>query len=260
MKKLFTTLLFIIVAAGGSFAQQNILIQNDFTGYNGLLPTVAPGWYYSWNDTSSSTKSFYTSVATCGIAPPAYKFVKDSVYIISPSFTAADSVSFWMKGNAGTVHDTNTFFVYTSADSSTWNLLWSMDSISTVATTVSLPLSSTDHYLKFYYGKYLSGFNVGLDDIKVFNYSVGIRQVDKPEFSIFPNPSKGLVNVDLNANQLRNASIIVSNILGNELKKVTLKKTDTNYQLDLSEFQEGIYFVKVKSDSGENIQRIILKK
>ncbi len=259
MKKLFTTLCFIFILSAGSFAQLNIILQNDFTGYNGLLPTVAPGWYYSGNDSAAASRTFYTSAATCGQTPPAYKFGRDSVTIITPYFSGADSVSFWMKGNAGTVHDTNTFFIYTSTDSIVWNLLWSMDSINVVGTNVALALGSTDHYLKFYYGKYLSGYNVGLDDITIFNYSVGVKQIDRPDFSVYPNPSKGLVNLNLGG-QFKNATVIVSDLLGNEIKKATLKNSILIYQLELNEFQDGIYFVKMKSDAGESLHRIMLKK
>ncbi len=78
--------------------------------------------------------------------------------------------------------------------------------------------------------------------------------------SVYPNPSNGLVNVDITGSQLKNSSIVVSDLLGNEIRKATFKNNSTVSQVDLSEFQDGIYFVKIKSDSGETTQRVILKK
>lgn len=90
---------------------------------------------------------------------------------------------------------------------------------------------------------------------------VGVKNLtSENRMVVYPNPSKGIVNVDLNGNKLTNASIIVSDLLGNELKKISLKSSESGHQLSISEFQDGIYFVKIKSDAGEFVQRIILKK
>ncbi len=93
-----------------------------------------------------------------------------------------------------------------------------------------------------------------LDPLAVKNISV------KNGLSVYPNPSKGIVNVDMNNLSTKNGSLALTDILGNVLKTVVLKNSDTASQLDLSEFQDGIYFIKLKSDGGESIQRVILKK
>ena len=82
----------------------------------------------------------------------------------------------------------------------------------------------------------------------------------KNEFSVYPNPSSGIINISLGGNQIRNVSFIVSDLLGNEIRKISLKNYVTNQQVDLSEFQDGIYFIKIKSETGESVHRIILKK
>src|SRR6185436_2403244 len=96
MRKLFTVILLFI--ALGSNAQSVVLLLNDFNGYLGTTATVAPGWYYSWNDTS--TKSFYTSAGNYGFTAPSYKFGRDSTTIITPRIMGSpDTLVFWMKGN-----------------------------------------------------------------------------------------------------------------------------------------------------------------
>jgi hypothetical protein len=76
----------------------------------------------------------------------------------------------------------------------------------------------------------------------------------------YPNPSRGLVNVEVNGIVLKGALIMISDILGNELKRVPFKNSDPIQQVNISEFQDGVYFVKVKSDAGEYSQRVILRK
>jgi hypothetical protein len=86
-----------------------------------------------------------------------------------------------------------------------------------------------------------------------------VNMTVKNSMVVYPNPSKGIVNINLNGLALKNASVIVSDILGNELKKISLKNSESQ-QINIAEFQDGIYFVKIKSDSGELSQRVILKK
>ncbi len=78
--------------------------------------------------------------------------------------------------------------------------------------------------------------------------------------SIFPNPSRGVSIVDLKGVQLNNSSLIIYNVLGKEIKTMSLKNTETFHQMDLSDLQDGIYYVKLKTGHGEKTQRIILRK
>jgi hypothetical protein len=82
----------------------------------------------------------------------------------------------------------------------------------------------------------------------------------KTNLNIFPNPSKGIAFVDLNGMQLNNASLIIFNVLGKEIKTMSLKNSEAFHQMDLSDLQDGIYYVKLKTGHGEKTQRIILRK
>lgn len=84
--------------------------------------------------------------------------------------------------------------------------------------------------------------------------------VAKKDFSVYPNPSTGVLNIETAGSQFRNASITVSNLLGNEMKRISLKNSDSFYQFSISDLQDGVYFVKVKSDAGNFMQRVILNK
>lgn len=78
--------------------------------------------------------------------------------------------------------------------------------------------------------------------------------------SLYPNPSRGIVNIDLKAIQSREVNVTVNNMLGNVVMESVIKNQNGNGQFDLSDFQNGIYIVKVSSPKGQFVQRIVLKK
>jgi hypothetical protein len=254
-------LLALLIVSGIITSNAQVLISNDFTGYSGLPSTVAPGWYYSWNDSSSSNRSFYNSAGTCGVACPAYKFGHDTVTIITPAFSNADSVQFYLKGN-GTPEVENNFTILESPDSSNWTVVADIDSISATATTYTFPLNSSSTHLMFVYHKDSLGYNVGIDDIYVFQgtLNIGISEASKEGISIYPNPTNGPVNMQLNNTILKNVSVTVTNILGKVVANYLYAELTGRRTIDLSNFEEGIYMVRVKSDKTDSLQRILLKK
>ena len=80
----------------------------------------------------------------------------------------------------------------------------------------------------------------------------GIPETHTTNLRIFPNPSKGFVTIDgLNSK----SKITVSNLFGETVKYV--ENTNT---IDLSNFANGIYFVKIDSDNHIITKKIILNK
>lgn len=78
--------------------------------------------------------------------------------------------------------------------------------------------------------------------------------------SVYPNPSRGIVNIDYKAASGKEVTVVVCDILGNALKNMTLKNVNKTGQVDLSEYQNGIYFIKIASSNGQSVKRIILNK
>jgi len=83
--------------------------------------------------------------------------------------------------------------------------------------------------------------NVGLGE----NNSAGT-------ISVYPNPTNGLVTITTGA-QIENATIKLINLSGQVLIQEN-NLTGSTFNLDLSEFSNGVYFVEISE--GENIQRI----
>ena len=73
-------------------------------------------------------------------------------------------------------------------------------------------------------------------------------------FSIFINPTTGLLNVFGNFNEETSVKII------NNIGQVVLSfKTPTNFTIDLSDLKKGLYFIKIKSDNESMTRSIIVK-
>ena len=83
--------------------------------------------------------------------------------------------------------------------------------------------------------------------------SVGDKLSDK--LLIYPNPSNGLINIELDKLNFYNISI--SNILAKEVYNSTISAVNTT--LDLSNFNKGLYFIEL--NDGENIftKKIIIE-
>ncbi|WP_046745322.1 T9SS type A sorting domain-containing protein [Kordia zhangzhouensis] len=101
-----------------------------------------------------------------------------------------------------------------------------------------------------------SGSNHG--PVQVFNaYRTTIDEPDKfdpittTEISVYPNPSKGIFNVNLGA--MSEANMTVLDITGKTV--YTKNTTSTVETLNLSKYAKGIYFLKI-----ENKERTVTKK
>lgn len=78
----------------------------------------------------------------------------------------------------------------------------------------------------------------------------GIKDINIPKISIYPNPSNGIFHLDGKYN-----SIEIFNSIGQKVLLVA-EKTKT---IDLSNFEKGVYFAKFKTTYGPSIQKIVLQ-
>ena len=82
---------------------------------------------------------------------------------------------------------------------------------------------------------------------------MGVGNLEDNKFSIYPNPSKGIFNLD---GLSKSASINVFNAYGKLLFMVI-----NNTKLDLSNQPNGIYLIKIQDSNGVfSTKKIILDK
>jgi hypothetical protein len=89
--------------------------------------------------------------------------------------------------------------------------------------------------------------------IGINNTEVGILgQEEDMQFSIFPNPSNGYVNIE----NAKDCTFSLTDISGRKLKQFT--SNDNNYKLDISSLNNGIYFL-VLDGNGKHLCKKIVK-
>lgn len=76
------------------------------------------------------------------------------------------------------------------------------------------------------------------------------------EISVYPNPSSGLIYFNTTEN-ISDAKIQVYDFSG---KCLTTRRLNSSESLDLSEFPDGIYFIKINSSKGFFTKKIIIRK
>jgi hypothetical protein len=165
--KTYLLKLFLI---GGLFlslqsSAQIVRLYEGFDNYAGTLASIPVGWHISWNSTAPA--SYYNTTTNYGISSPSYGFGINQDTVISPYFQSGDVLWFWCKGQGSPFSVQNMLHIYTSADSVTWNLLQSIDSlpVTIAGVTMAFGLTCNDHFVKFVYTKINA--NLAFDDVKV---------------------------------------------------------------------------------------------
>ncbi len=80
--------------------------------------------------------------------------------------------------------------------------------------------------------------------------AIKVADYEYSKAAIFPNPSSGIIHIENQDIQ----TIQIYNIAGQKIKELAPQT-----QLDLSEFSKGIYFLKLISDKGVLVNKIILE-
>lgn len=78
---------------------------------------------------------------------------------------------------------------------------------------------------------------------------------------VYPNPSTGIVHVSINGFEGRKLELRVLNVIGSVLYRETLTELNDRYVkvLDLSKFTSGLYYVKLESDAGSEMRKLVIR-
>ncbi|MEA3445375.1 MAG: T9SS type A sorting domain-containing protein, partial [Bacteroidota bacterium] len=108
----------------------------------------------------------------------------------------------------------------------------------------------------------LTATNSDMSDSKTIYITVGpngISSINQESFRIYPNPARNLVNIELDETIPAGSNICIYNMVGEEVISGLIAES-RNIQLDVSEFEAGMYFVKVSNEKGSFIQKLSLIK
>lgn len=110
--------------------------------------------------------------------------------------------------------------------------------------------------------------NDGMLDLTVGNYAGGIAYyqgntnvsvAEVPQaldnVKIYPNPTKNLLTIDMGNTSFKNTHLQVTDLLGKTLYQQNITATKTS--LSLANYSRGIYLVKINSQSGGKVYKVI---
>jgi hypothetical protein len=77
---------------------------------------------------------------------------------------------------------------------------------------------------------------------------------------MYPNPTRGLLHIDMTKDYFKQVKVSVIDILGREVKTADLGDFDAIYSMNLSDLNKGVYIVKIQTATGSMLQRVELSK
>ncbi|MEO8149311.1 MAG: T9SS type A sorting domain-containing protein [Bacteroidia bacterium] len=253
MKKILQLIVMLTLLFANSYGQTIVLSEN-FTAYDGTAGTIPANWSLSY----TGSGSFYTSTTSSGPSGPnSYKFGIDSTTVITPQFTGADSLHFWLRGNL--VDSASFFTVYYSTDTVNFNVLDTIYPPNNQSVFYHYSLPAGAKQVKFMYHK--SAGNIAFDDFSVTaNNNVGIKNISKngQPFSVYPSPSNGPVQISFDE-PVNKIKISVYNMIGGEVKNIPVEKiNDQKFNLNFRNQQPGFYFIRIQTDKFNYTTRITI--
>jgi hypothetical protein len=95
---------------------------------------------------------------------------------------------------------------------------------------------------------------------KCFNSTVSVDDVKaEDKVNVYPNPSSGLVNIDLGGALANNATVEVYNALGQLVTSKTYSEVSGKFDVDLSGNAAGVYTIKLIVDGEVITKRVVLQ-
>lgn len=92
--------------------------------------------------------------------------------------------------------------------------------------------------------------------------TVGINETIDPSigFKVSPNPAGDFINVNINSTQKQDASIYIFGIDGKKMQQLDtkLRTGKQSFTILTEQIPPGIYFVKIQTEKGLNVQKLII--
>ena len=118
-----------------------------------------------------------------------------------------------------------------------------------------------DHVVTYTYANE-SGCENSADYTITVDECTGIGENEAVGLELFPNPTNGLLNINISAEEFNNADLKILNVLGKEVytKKGLNINGDVSLRVDLSTQPEGVYFVVISGDNQKVVRKVLLNR
>ena len=88
----------------------------------------------------------------------------------------------------------------------------------------------------------------------------GLNKVNIASMNLYPNPTQGLINLNLGLTQKETVSVVVYDVRGNKLYSKTLTGAAVNETIDMTAHSAGVYMVSVTTSKGTIRKEFVLNK
>ncbi len=78
------------------------------------------------------------------------------------------------------------------------------------------------------------------------------------DFSILPNPTNGLVEIDLSSYHQRNVEMELYNLQGKLLRSIHIESTTGKEEVDLTTFASGMYLIRVRAEGVPDVTKRVV--
>ncbi len=132
---------------------------------------------------------------------------------------------------------------------------WRTDSVSLAAYAgipeVVFSFTTTSNY----------GNNVYIDDIRfIDDVTIDVQEHTAAEiFSVYPNPSNGIITLLMNGVLSKEALISVYSSQGQLMQSATMAASGNSLHLDLSGFSRGVYAIRVEDGKTTSVKTIVIQ-
>jgi len=98
--------------------------------------------------------------------------------------------------------------------------------------------------------------------IQVASNPSGVEETGEQQaLAVYPNPTSGVLNVELDLGSKQQGSLEITNALGERVELIDQGEISGNtYHLNLSEEASGVYFIRYRSESKVATQRFVITK
>ena len=103
-------------------------------------------------------------------------------------------------------------------------------------------------------GTFRDTASISVEVFELDETAVGDILSDRP-IKIYPNPAKDILHIEIPNHLKFGFDVELISLTGS----VVFRKSGYINQIDISEFQEGIYFIKIKAERATMIQKIIIQ-
>jgi len=89
---------------------------------------------------------------------------------------------------------------------------------------------------------------------------IGINEVSDNSFILFPNPSSGIIHVQLISNIDLPCSLNVLDLSGRVVHAQNISVSENLHSLNLSDLENGIYFLSIQTANSKGIKKFVINK